>query len=59
MTKKQQVLKELKETRTINTDMLKTIKMSFEVWLRYASLSDEVQQKVVDKAIKKLESAVL
>ena len=58
MTKKQQVLKELKETRVISTDMLKTINMSFEVWLRYANLPYEVQQKVADKAIKKLESAV-
>ncbi len=54
---KEQTLKELKETRVISTGMLKTIGMSFEIWLRYAQLSKEAQDRVVSKAIKKLEQS--
>ena len=52
---KTEVLKLLKETKTISTEMLPVIGMSFEVFLRYAQLSQQAQQKIVLKAIKKLE----
>ena len=51
---KQEILAQLKETRVIDTSMLKAIGMSFEVFLQYAQLSKEAQDKVVSKAIKKL-----
>ena len=53
---KQEVIKELKETRSINTGMLKMLKMPFERWLRYAQLKPEKQQNIIDKILKKLES---
>lgn len=56
MTKKQ-ALKQLQETRQINTGMLKYLPMSFEAWLRYAQASRETQEKCVDLAIKHLTSS--
>ena len=55
---KQEIIRELKETRAINTAMLKTLNMPFEKWLRYAKLKPEKQQNIVDKILKKLESDV-
>ena len=52
---KQEVLKVLKETRVISTDMLPVIGMPFEVFLKYAKLNKTSQQKIVEKAIKKLD----
>ena len=52
---KAEVLKVLKEEKVINTEMLSTIGMSFEVFLKYAQLSRKAQQKIVNKAIKKLD----
>ena len=51
---KKEALAQLKETRVIDTSMLKLIGMSFEVFLQYAQLSKEAQDRVVSKAIKKL-----
>ena len=53
--KKQEVLIELKKTRTINTDMLNVLGMPFEIFLRYSKLDMSRQQKIVEKAIKKLD----
>tara|TARA_B100000674_G_C37535581_1_gene775930 strand:+ start:75 stop:356 length:282 start_codon:yes stop_codon:yes gene_type:complete len=53
--KKQEVLTELKKTRTISTEMLPVIGMPFEIFLRYAKLDKHRQQKIVEKAIKKLD----
>ena len=52
---KQEVLSALRKTRTISTEMLPIIGMPFEVFLKYAQLDENRQQKVVDKAIKKLD----
>ena len=52
---KQKVLNELKQTKEISTDMLQIIGMPFEVFLKYAKLKDKDRQKIVNKAIKKLE----
>ena len=52
---KEEVLKELKEKRIISTDMLPVIGMPFEVFLTYSQLSSKGKQKVVEKAIKKLD----
>ena len=52
---KEETLRQLKETRKISTAMLSDIGMSFEVFLRYAQLSEQAQQKIVTKAIKKLD----
>jgi len=52
---KVEVLKKLKEKRIISTDMLPIIGMSFEIFLRYAQLSHKAQQKIIDKAIKKID----
>ena len=52
---KQKVLNELKQTKEISTDMLQVIGMSFEVFLKYSKLKDKDRQKIVNKAIKKLE----
>ena len=52
---KPEVLKLLKETKVIVTDMLPVIGMPFEAFLAYAQLSQKGKQKVVDKAIKKLD----
>ena len=52
---KQDVLKSLKETKKIDTSMLKHIGMPFEVFLKYAKFSEKVQQKIVNMAIKKLD----
>ena len=49
-----EVLSRLMLEREISTDMLKTIGMSFEVFLKYAQFSYVARQKIVDKAIKKL-----
>mgnify|MGYP003657735674 CR=1 FL=1 len=38
---KEEVIKELKETRIINSGMLKVLKMPFEVWLRYCNLKTD------------------
>ena len=53
--KKSEVLKLLKETRVISTDMLPAIGMPFNVFLTYAKLSPKGKQQVVEKAIKKLD----
>ena len=53
--KKQKVLTELKKTRIISTDMLPIIGMPFEIFLRYAKMDPVNQQKIVEKAIKKLD----
>ena len=45
----------MKQLKLINTAMLKTLGMPFEVWLTYSSMSPEAQQNIVVKAIKKLE----
>ena len=52
---KQDVLKLLKETKKIDTTMLKHIGMPFEVFLKYAKFSEKDQQKIVNKAIQKLD----
>ena len=52
---KSEALKFLKEKRIISTDILPIIGMSFEVFLKYAQLSPKAQQKIVEKAIKKLD----
>ena len=52
---KSEVLKVLKEEKVINTEMLSTIGMSFEVFLKYAQLSEKAKQKIVEKAIKRLD----
>jgi len=53
--KKQEVLTELKKTKTISTDMLSVIGMPFEIFLRYSKLDAANQQKIVEKAIKRLD----
>ena len=53
--KKQKVLNELKQTKEISSDMLQVIGMPLEVFLKYAKLKDKDRQKIVNKAIKKLE----
>ena len=53
MTKKQ-ALKQLQESRQINTGMLKYLPMSFETWLRYAQADKSTQDKCVDLAIEHL-----
>jgi len=45
----------LKETRTIDTSMLKDIGMPFEVFLKYSKFNEKDKQKIVSKAIKKLD----
>lgn len=55
MTKKQ-ALKQLQETRQINTGMLKYLPMSFDTWLRYAQADKSTQEKCIDLAIKHLTS---
>ena len=52
---KEEILKQLKSSRSISTDMLDTLGMPFEVFLTYAQLSEKGKQKVVEKAIKKLD----
>ena len=52
---KQDVLKLLKETKQIDTSMLKYIGMPFEVFLKYAKFNEKDKQKIVNKAIKKLD----
>ncbi len=52
---KQDVLKLLKETKKIDTSMLKHIGMPFEVFLKYAKFNEKDKQKIVNKAIKKLD----
>ena len=55
---KQEMLKELKETRSICISMLSAIGMSLDVFLQYAQLSKEGQDKVVSKAIQRLEKSI-
>jgi len=52
---KQRVLKELKLTREISTDMLPVLGMPFEVFLQYAKMNEKSKQKIINKAIKKLD----
>ena len=52
---KKDTLKLLKETRTIDTSMLKDIGMPFEVFLKYSKFNEKDKQKIVNKAIKKLD----
>ena len=49
-----EVLRRLMSEREISTDMLESIGMSLEVFLKYAQFSYTDRQKIVDKAIKKL-----
>ena len=51
---KEEVIKELRKTKTISTEMLKVLGMSFDVWLQYAQLSEDRKQNVINKAFKKL-----
>ena len=55
---KQEMLKELKETRAICVSMLSAIGMSLDVFLQYAQLSKEGQDRVVSKAIQRLEKSI-
>ena len=52
---KQSVLKELKLTRVISSDMLSVLGMPFEVFLQYAKMNEKSKQKIINKAIKKLD----
>lgn len=51
---KEEVIKELKETRIINSGMLKVLKMPFEVWLRYCNLKTDAQKSIANTALKRL-----
>jgi hypothetical protein len=53
--KKEEVLRKLRETKTIDTQMLQVIGMSFDIFLRYTKLEKTRQEKIVAKAIKKLD----
>ena len=53
--KKSEVLSTLKKTRIIDTSMLKHIGMPFEVFLKYVKFNEKDKQKIVNKAIKKLD----
>ncbi len=50
-----QALKKLKETRELNTKLLVPLNISFESFLRYAQLSEEQQENLMDKLIENLE----
>ncbi len=50
-----QALKKLKETRELSTKLLVPLNISFESFLRYAQLSEEQQENLMDKLIENLE----
>ncbi len=52
---KAEILKMLKAEKILTTDMLPVIGMPFEVFLRYAKMNKENQQRIVNKAIQKLD----
>ena len=52
-------LKVLKETRQLNTGMLKAFNLPFEAFLRYAQLPDEKASEFIELLIKHLEKQVL
>ena len=51
-----QALNKLKETRTLSTNLLEPLHVSFEFFLRFAQLSDKGSEKVLSRLIEKLES---
>jgi len=53
-----QALKKLKETRELSTKLLVPLNISFESFLRYAQLSEEQQENLMDKLIENLERTV-
>ena len=53
--KKSEVLNTLKKTRTIDTSMLEQLEMPLEVFLKYVNFSEKDKQKIVNKAIRKLD----
>tara|TARA_B100000900_G_scaffold169739_2_gene144175 strand:- start:560 stop:739 length:180 start_codon:yes stop_codon:yes gene_type:complete len=53
-----QALQKLKDERTLYTDMLEPLNLSFEYFLRMAQLSDKGLAKVTDRLIAHLESKI-
>ncbi len=51
-----QALQKLKDDRTLYTDMLEPLGLSFEFFLRLGQLSDKGLKKVTDRLIDHLES---
>ena len=51
-----QALNKLKETRTLSTNLLEPLHVSFEFFLRFAQLTDEGSEKVLSLLIEKLEA---
>ena len=51
---KEEVIKDLKETRMISSGMLKVLKMPFEVWLKYCNLKPEAQKSIANTALARL-----
>ena len=52
---KVQAITRLKKTRQLSTGMLKPFGISFESFLRFAQLSDERCEQLIDQLIAKLE----
>ena len=48
---KQQALKELRETKTLTTRMLKPLGVSFETFLKYSQLTKEKREEVIREVI--------
>jgi hypothetical protein len=55
---KEEVIKELLETRIINSGMLKVLKMPFEVWLKYCGLKQEAQTSIANTALDRLRASL-
>ena len=51
-----QALQKLKDERTLYTDMLEPLGLSFEFFLRFAQLSDKGVAKVTDRLISHFDS---
>jgi len=53
-----QALQKLKDERTLYTDMLEPLNLSFEFFLRMGQLNDKGLEKVTDRLITYLEAKI-
>lgn len=46
-----EALEILKKTRTLSTDLLEPLKISFESWLQFVQMPSEKSEKAIDRLI--------
>jgi hypothetical protein len=49
---RQEALDILTETRTLSTDLLKPLRISFDSWLMFCQFTEKQQQNAIDRLLK-------